>query len=361
MDLLEYFYENPPINDQFTVRKTAIPLDDDINLYGARGCGKTALVLDYLQQKEQPPLYIDLEDPSLILNTLDTLPLQSYIDEFNIKELILDHYEEGMIDIFPKVQRLIVVSRTPLRDDRFTHTQLFPLDYEEFLAFEHASSATIAFNHFLKSGTLPAMAKHTRSTTLFMKQFFQQQFSPNEQALILILARFNTQPMTIHQIYHFTKEHFKISKDFVYDTIKRFQEEGLLYFVDNVIRRSGKKIVMYDFAFVKYLTVHQPFGAQFESMVALTLLKHGIGFRALGPHGYMTEAKELIIPAAFESEESIWVKSQNKFSLYKKHGIQKITIVSVTNSYQFDIEKLHFEALPFYEWSVINDESSEVS
>ena len=356
MDLLEHYHEHPPHNDHFILRKTALPPQGDLNLYGARGCGKTALALDYLQQRDSHTLYIDLEDPNLILTTLDTLPLQTFIEEYDIHELILDHYEEGMLDAFPTVNRLIVLSRTPLEEARFTPVQLYPLDYEEFLAFEHGSQATVAFNHFLKAGTLPAMARHTRNTTLAMKQFFQQQFSPNEQALILILSRYNTQPMTTHQIYAFTKEHFRISKDFVYSAIKRFTREGLLYFIDNAVKRSGKKMIMYDFAFVKYLTAHQPFGQQFDSMIALTLIKHGIDFKTLGVHGYVTAENELIIPAPFESEETFWVKSQNKFSLYKKAGIARITVVTVANNYRFEIEKIGFEAMPFHEWSIGHDE-----
>lgn len=358
MDLLEHYHDQPPINEDFTFRKVQLPEEGNVNLYGARGCGKTALILDYIATQDEKTLYIDLEDPNLILNTLETLPLQSYIEEENIQELILDHYEEGMLDDFPQVKRLIVISRIPVTEIPLIPLQLFPLDYEEFLAFEHAGSSSIAFNHFLKAGTLPKMARYTKNSTLQMKQFFQQQFSPNEQSLILILARYSTQPMTTHQIYSFTKEHFRISKDFVYAAVKHFQEEGLLYFIENAIKRSGKKMILYDFAFVKYLTAQQPFGTQFDSMIALTMIKHQIPFKTLGIHGYVTEAHELIIPAPFDSEENFWVKSQNKFSLYKKHGIQKVSIVTVANSYSFSIEKLHFEALPFDEWSISHNEEA---
>lgn len=356
MDLLEHYHEHPPLNDQFMLRKVQLCTDINVNLYGARGTGKTALVLDYLRERDTHTLYIDLEEPNLILNTLDTLPLQDYIDEFKIKELILDHYEEGMMDELPTVTRTVIVSRIPIKESHFVHQQLFTLDYEEFFSFIHASSASQAFNHFFKAGTLPAMAKHSNNTTLAMKQFFQQQFSPNEQSLILILARHNTQPMTTHQIYSFTKEYFRISKDFVYRAIKHFQEEGLLYFIDNAIKRSGKKMIMYDFAFVKYLTTQQPFGTQFDSMIALTLIKHQVSIRTLGNHGYLTKDYELIVTSPFENEESFWVKCQNKFSLYKKHGVQKVTIVTVANSYNFRIEALQFEALPFDEWSISHNE-----
>jgi len=356
MDLLEHYHEQPPINEHFIFRKTEISTEGDLNLYGARGCGKTALVLDYLEERGEETLYIDLEDPNLILNTLETLPLQEYIEEKKIKELILDHYEEGMLDDFPEIPRLIVISRIPVTEITLTPLQLFPLDYEEFLAFEHAGSSSIAFNHFLKAGTLPKMARHTKNSILPMKQFFQQQFNANEQSLILILARYNTQPMTTHQIYAFTKEHFRISKDFVYTAIKRFQKEGLLYFIDNAIKRSGKKMILYDFAFVKYLTASQPFGMQFDSMIALTMIKHNIGIQTLGIHGYVTKEMELIIPAPFDSEDNFWVKSQKKFTLYKKQGIKKVTVITVANNYSFSIEKLHFEALPFDEWSISHEE-----
>jgi hypothetical protein len=91
-------------------------------------------------------------------------------------------------------------------------------------------------------------------------------------------------------------------------------------------------------------------------MIALALMKHHIKVETLGIHGYITQQNELIIPSPFESEESLWVKSQNKFSLYQKHKIQKVTIITVTNNYTYTIGKLHFEALPFNEWSVISEE-----
>jgi hypothetical protein len=115
-------------------------------------------------------------------------------------------------------------------------------------------------------------------------------------------------------------------------------------------------MLLFDFAFAKYLTIGQPFIMQFDTMIALALIKHHIDVQTLGIHGYITKENELIIPAPFESEESLWVKSQSKFSIYKKYGIKKVTIVTVANAYEYDIEKLHFEALPFDEWSVINDE-----
>jgi len=357
MNLLEYYQNQHPLSDNYVTRKCQLPSKGDINLYGVRGAGKTSMVLDLLSgEDDETSLYIDMEDPNLIFNPLSALTLQQFIDRTGITLLILDHYEEEVLPSFPSVERLIVLSRIKLADETLTPVELFPLDYEEFLAFETGSAQGRGFNHFLRSGTLPGLARTQKTYTQAMKTFFQSSFDTNEQKLLLILAQHHTKHLTIHQIYTFAKEKFKVSKDWLYKTMNLFTQEKLVFFIDDRYQKSGKKMLLFDFAFAKYLTVGQPFIMQFDTMIALALMKHHIDVQTLGIHGYVTKENELIIPAPFESEESLWVKSQNKFSLYKKYGIKKVTIVTVANSYEYDIEKLHFEALPFNEWSILNDE-----
>jgi len=357
MELLEYYQNQQHSSDHYVTRKCQLPIHSDINLYGVRGSGKTAIILDLLSQEaSETTLYIDFQDPNLIFTTLTTLALQQYIDRNGITLLILDHYEVTFLSSFPNVERLIVVSRIALQNKMLTPIELFPLDYEEFLAFESSFVQNRGFNHFLRSGTLPLLATSQKTAIHSMKLFLQSSFDSNEQKLLLILAQQHTKHLTTHQIYTFAKEKFKVSKDWLYKTMKLFVEEKLVLFINDRYQKSGKKMLLFDFAFAKYLTTGQPFIMQFDTMIALALMKHDIEVETLGIHGYVTQNNELIIPAPFESEESLWVKSQNKFSLYKKYGIKKVTIVTVANHYEYDIEKLHFEALPFDEWSVINNE-----
>ncbi|MEY3090714.1 MAG: hypothetical protein RL113_1030 [Pseudomonadota bacterium] len=356
MQLLEYFQNQRHPSTQFVPRKCELPPTRDINLYGVRGAGKTTIILDYIEENEaKKTLYIDLDDPNLIFNSLPLLSLQRYIDQQGITLLVLDHYHPRYFETFPTVERLIIISRTPLQEDRFEKVELFPLDYEEFLAFE-TTQANKGFNHFLRTGTLPAVARSLKPHAEVLKLFFQSAFTESEQKLLLVLAQHHTKHLTTHQLYTFAKEKFKVSKDWLYKTIKTFEEEKLLFFIEDRYQKSGKKMLLFDFAFAKYLTIGEPFGIQFDTMIALAFLKHRIPFQTLGIHGYVTQQNELVIPAPFESEDSLWVKSQNKFSIYKQYGIQKVTIVTVANSYEYVIEKLHFEAIPFNEWSVINDE-----
>ena len=359
MELIEYLHNQHYTTENYVVRKTQLPSEGDINLYGVRGAGKSTLVLDLLSSEEEVKiLYIDLEDPNLTFSPLSLTQLQRYITQEQISLLILDHYPAGYLPAFPQVARKIIVSRIPLHDTTLTPLELFPLDYEEFLAFESSIFSTTTFNHFLRRGTLPAMAKIQKSTTITMKQFLQSHFDPKEQQLLILLAQHHTKHLTVNQIYSYAKEKFKLSKDWLYRTIKAFTQEGVLLFIDDHYQKSGKKMLLFDFAFAKYLTLGQPFITQFDTMVALTLLKHGIPFKTLGIHGYLTHTHTLIIPAPFESEESLWVKSQNKFSLYKRYGISHITIITVANSYEYTIEKIGFEALPFYEWTIVEDDNS---
>jgi len=359
MNLLDYYQNQCPINDKFVTRKYQIPEDGDINLFGVRGSGKSSIVFDFLEFKEDVNiLYIDMDEPNLIFNELTINILQTYIDENKIEILVLDHYEKDDLPSFPNVQKLIVVSRICLECSKLTSIEVFPLDYEEFLAHELGNTQNRGFNNFLRLGTLPALARSQKTSSLRMKQFFSSSFDKNEQKLLLVLAQHHTRHLTTHQIYTYAKDKFKVSKDWLYKTIKLFSEEKIIHFIEDKYHKSGKKMLFFDFAFAKYLTSGQPFIIQFDAMIALAFLKHNISVQTLGIHGYITRDNELIIPAPFESEESLWVKSQNKFATYKKYDIKKVTIVTVANSYEYSIEKLNFEALPFDEWSVINNEDT---
>ena len=356
MELLDYFQNRPPENTNYIQRKLQFPASNRIHLYGVRGAGKSALVADYLSELyPETLLYIDFEDPNLTFGSISSSVLQEYIDTHQIETLVLDHYETGFLEVLPHVEQMIVISRSPLPLEGFSAIELFPLDYEEFLAFEKASSQTASFNRFLKVGTLPLMAASYKTGTPELKNFLYSKFEKQDIHLLIVLASYQTRHLSTHQIYTAAKERFKVSKDWLYRKIKQFRDEGILYFIDDVYQKGGKKLILFDFAVAKYLSMGQPFINQFDTMIALALLKHHRSFKTLGIHGYLTSRGELIIPAPFESEESVWKKSHGKFSLYKKYGVKRVTVVTVANAYNYRIEQIAFEALPFYEWSILNE------
>ena len=357
MHLLEYFQELRPQNHTFYPRKLQLPEDCPFVLEGARGVGKTTLILAYLQElPEEVWLYIDCQDPIFALEDIDSDTLESFIREEEIETVVLDHYYEGFLEHLPDCFQLILVSREPQTASSLPRLTLYPLDYEEFLSFDRGTSPESSFNHFLRAGTLPVVSPiHPQAFPLMMRHFFYASFDEDESRLMLILARYQGRRVTTHQLYTYAKESFRISKDWIYRTIKRFTQEGLILFVEDTEGKGARKMILYDFALSKYLSKSQPFPITFDAMVVLALFKHDIPFKALGIHGYLIHSNQLVIPSAFENEESFWQKAYNKIHLYQKHHITHITIVTVSNQYSFRLNDILFEAMPFYEWSILNE------
>jgi len=356
MEIIEYFFDLSPKNNYFKKRKLLLPENDSFLLFGSRGTGKTALLLSYLNALEISTwLYIDCQDPIFALEDIDTAMLNSFIKDKNIQTVALDHYYDGFLEELPISKQLIVVSREQALIDMDNKLGLYPLDYEEFLSFD--KSHTSNFNHFFKAGTLPMTAMlNLHSLPQRFRDFFYSSFDEDESRLMLILAKHQGQRVTTHQIYTYAKEYFRISKDWVYKTIKKFAREELIVFIDDSLNKGARKMFLYDFALSKYLSKSQAFPVTFDAMVVLALYKHHIRFEALGIHGYLIHKHELIVPSAFENEDIFWRKSYEKTALYKKYNITKVTVVSVSSSYTFKIGNINFEALPFYEWSIINEE-----
>ena len=358
MDLLDYFYELRPRNDLYHPRKLQLPEQGSFRLYGARGTGKTARILEWL--RNLPPeswLYLDAQDPIFATEDTDASTLERYLVQEGIETLVIDHWYEGFLDRLPQARRLVLVSRIASAKIKLPAYELFPLDYEEFLGLDRSHSPSATFNRYLRAGTLPSVARSpVGSAPLKLRELFYEKFDEQESRLLLILAKFQGRRVTTHQIYTHAREYFRISKDWTYATIKRWIEERVIFLLDDLRRGSGKKLIVYDFVLTRYLHKLQPFTVTFDSMVALALIKHGLPFKSVGNLGYLLEKeRRLVVPAPFEGEEQFWRKAQSRYGAFRAGGAEKIVVVTVSNLFEFDIGDLHFEALPFYEWSILND------
>jgi len=350
MSILDNFFTNPPKIDNFYSRKLQIPDSGSFAINGSRGSGKSALVIDYINSLNHPYLYIDCQDPAFILEDIDTLEIEEFIKEEGIKTLVLDHYFEGFLETMPKVEQLIVVSRKSI-DTNLNKFTLYPLDFEEFMNFKATNSVTAAFNLYTKFGSLPRIAKSSNAM-LKSREIFFEKFDAQEGKVLLILALFQGKVASSHQIYTRAKEYFKISKDWLYKTIKSFENEKLIFQIPTLQKSFGKKIVLYDFLFSKYLNKHQQFITTFDSIVLLALIKHNIEVKAnIAPLGYLSK-DEFIQIAPFEDETTIWQKIQNNFGFYTQIDTKNVTIVTVNSYYSFKIKDIEFNAIPFYEWVV---------
>jgi len=358
MQLLEYFYDRNNDITTYHQRKFNIPDTDKLLIYGSPASGKTSLVLDHIMSFDSElVLYIDFKDPKFNFRDIMEEDIEGFIEANGIEILILDHYQHNYFEILPNVKKLIIIASIYYNyEKKFQYLNLPLLDYEEFFAFQKRGTERQIFNLFLKQGTLPQLALSTAPKEQMFLNFIESHFNESEQKLLTILATFNGATVTTFQIYSYAKERYKISKDLIYRQIKEFEERGVISFIFDEQQIKKKKLLFFDFALAKYLTLSQSFPRQFQTMIALSLHKHNILFKTFGVLGYITQNSHLIISSPFESEDSFWKRAHGKFSHYKKAGIKKVYIITVTNSYEFKIENIEFEALPFYEWIVINDE-----
>ncbi|HHD74837.1 MAG TPA: hypothetical protein ENL00_03340, partial [Nitratifractor sp.] len=221
LHILDNFFSNSPKIDNIQPRKLQLPADKSFHIYGARGVGKTALIVDYADKYVKGEyLYIDCQDPTFILNDIDAQDLNEYIEEESIQTLILDHYFEGFLDSLPNVAQLIILSREQLPLSLESYS-LYPLDFEEFLNFHSNFSLTNSFDLYTKLGSLPQVAI-SQSATISAREHFFERFDAQEGKVLLILSLFHGKVTTTHQIYQRASEYFKISKDWLYRAIKEF-------------------------------------------------------------------------------------------------------------------------------------------
>lgn len=357
MILIENINSARPKVENFIPRKYEISNNTLINIHGARGVGKSAIAIDYIEQHyKDNSLYIDFDAPALFFNSLSIFDLQIFINDNNIRILVLDHWSDEKNIELPKVNQTLIISRKLIHNDGFAYLHIMPLDYEEFLASEHHISQTNGFTHFLKSGTIPLMAQSQKTHLLTIKQFANGKFTLQELKLLSILSSHNTEHLSINQIFTFAKEHMKISKDWLYKTIKDYKDEGILYFIDDDSLKGGRKMVIFDYALSKYLSGVNNFSVQFDALVGLMLLFQKFSISTLGKDGYIIDNNILIVSAPFGSEDAMWAKSHKKFSQYKKKGIKKVVMITVSSQYEYQIENIKFEGLPFYEWSMSDND-----
>ena len=348
MEIFEQFFNLNTKIDNYLPRNLILPTDISFQLIGARATGKSALIFDYLSKKPKNSyLYIDCQDPAFILDELKEDELEAFIKEESIKTLVLDHYFDGFLEELPKVKQLIIVSRQ-ISEFELPVYKLYPLDFIEFCKNRVSSSS---FNNFTKRGSLPSVAISSEHFVK-LKEIFFEKFDEGDGKVLLILSLFNTKITTTNQIYKRAKEYFKISKDWLYQTLQKFEDEGVLYRLKKLESGFGDKIILYDFAFSKYLNKYQPFINTFDATVALALIKQNIDIIALtSPLGYLQlDTNKLTLIAPFESSESFWLKAQKNFSTYRQLTEKEIQIVTISNSYDFKIKDLTFKAMPFFEW-----------
>jgi len=354
MQTLQILYETHHKNTLFFDRKVSIT-DKKTILYGPRKSGKTHLIIDHLSHyaKEQV-LYIDFSDvrinPSLVA---EHLPF--FLKQHPIVLLVLEHFDFSFS--VPHVSEIIVT--TPYVSNTlegFSKVSLYPLDFEEFIAFDKKhSNIEHLFNLYANYGTFPHIVQgieqdHHRH----MQAFLHLTLEPTALSIFTRFCELQSSKISLFQIYTYLKTFTKISKDKLYAITHDLINQQLLFLVEKFQQpNAAKKVYQIDFALKNALTFKKDFLKRFENMVFLELMKRGKNvYYEEGIDFYIPDDALAIICVGFVPQEVIERKIQKLLpSLWALH-VKRIEVVTLSSESALAIEGMSFSISPFWEWAL---------
>ncbi|WP_373073706.1 ATP-binding protein [Sulfurimonas sp.] len=351
-NLLEEFYKTDLIVNKFQFRKLFLEEDISYQINGISQVGKTKLVKNYLLTlKKNTYLYIDCSDVRIELDEFNKY-ISSFCIENKIDILVYDNYiEEFKI---PNVSQLIITSEVPIDNEYLTSVTLYPLDYEEFLAYEHKYDST-ALNHFFQLGAYPAMHKiNSDERNIYIQKTLSYTLDAQEFEILKICARMNSLKLSPFSIYERLKQIQKVSKDKLYrsfDSLVAKNYIHLLYKYNH--KKATKKVYLCDISLKSALVSQKHFGRLFENMLFLELLKHkhemfyddGIDF-------YLPNDSEIILSMPFADERSLFKKVESLEAFIVTNGITQVTAITMNNEAIISHPFSRIEMIPFDIWAL---------
>ena len=236
--LLEELYKTEIHLDKFHDRK--IYLDNNsYQINGISQSGKSKLIKNYLLSlKKSSYLYIDCSDVRI-----DIYELNKNLSEFcilnKIDTLVLDNYIERIK--FVNVSQLIIASQIHYEIDFLTTLKLYPLDYEEFLAYEHKYDSS-ALNHFFQLGGFPSMHKvNSDERYIYIQKSLQYTLNDIEFDIIKFCAKLMAQKISPFSIYERLKATRKVSKDKLYKSYESLVSKNYIHQLEKIEHPKATK------------------------------------------------------------------------------------------------------------------------
>ncbi len=355
MQTLETLYETTFKNNTFFDRKINIQNKKTI-LYGPRKSGKSHLLIDHLRHYEKGTyLYIDFLDSRIDTALVgENLPL--FIKKHSIKLLIIEHFDFSFE--LPNVEEIVIATNLTCKELRgFTKLTLYPLDFEEFIAFDKKhSNIEHLFNLFANNGTFPQIIQYQESDSYkAVQEMLHIILLDNSYFLIYKkLCELQGTKISLFQVYNALKATMKISKDKLYAITNELINEKLLFLVEKYAQsNASKKVFLIDFTFKNALSFKKDFIRQFENMVFLELVKrHEKIFYEEGIDFYIPEESLAVLCVGFATKEMIEKKLQKLLPTFWALHVKRIEVVTLSSESAQDIEGLSFLILPFWEWSL---------
>lgn len=349
--LLEEFYKTEIHLEKYHFRKLFLD-EKSYQITGISQSGKTKIIKHYLLGlKKSSYIYIDCNDVRIDVTQLNA-SLLSFCNKNKIDVLVLDNYTPQIK--FVNVSQLIIASEIDYDIEYLEKLQLYPLDYEEFLAYEHKYDST-ALNHFFQLGGLPVMHKiYADERNLFLQKVLKSTLDDVEFNIMMLCAKMMSQKLSAYTIYERLKLTRKISKDKLYKSFDNLQRKNYIHLLEKLNHsKATKKVYLCDTSFKSSLSVEKNFGRLFENMIFLELLKSGTEcYYEDGIDFYLPQSDEIILCKPFADERRLFQKLESIEAFLFTHSIKKITAVSMNKEGSLSHPLASVAIIPFDIWAL---------
>lgn len=349
--LLEEFYKTDLYVEKFVDRKVGIG-SASYQIVGIAKSGKTKLVKQYLLGlKKSKYLYVNCNDVRIELPAFNS-SLAAFCIQNKIETVVLDNYKESIA--LPNVPQLIITSQKQYKNDFLELLLLYPLDYEEFLAYEHKYDSS-ALNHFFQLGGFPFMHKiASDEKNNFIQEFLQMNLDEIEFDILRLCAKMISQKLSAFTIYERLKQSRKISKDKLYKSFASLEDKRYIHLLGKYNHQKAiSKIYLCDTSLKAALSVEKNFARLFENMVYLELVKSGVEcYYDEGVDFYLPASNEIILCKPFVEERQLFKLIESLEAFIFTHSIGKITAVTMNTEGSISHPFSKVEMLPFDIWAL---------
>jgi len=349
--LLEELYKTDLQLEKYHQRKVYID-EDSYQIIGISQSGKTKLIKNYLLGlKKNSYLYVNCSDIRINIEEFNRL-LPSFCNKNKITTVAYDNYKPAFL--FPNVSQILVSSELHYDLPYLETLQLYPLDYEEFLAYEHKYDSS-ALNHFFQLGGFPHMHKvGLDERVIYLQNMLRTHLDSTEFDILLLCAKFMSQKLSAFTIYERLKQTRKISKDKLYKSFELLCKKNYIHQLPKFNHaRATKKIYLCDTSLKSALSIEKNFGRLFENMIFLELLKSStecyydddIDF-------YLPHKDEIILCKPFADERRLFKKLESIEAFIFSYGIQKITVITMNKEGSMAHPLSQVAIIPFDIWAL---------
>jgi predicted AAA+ superfamily ATPase len=249
---------------------------------------------------------------------------------------------------------LIVTNESSCGLDFLEHIELYPLGYEEFLAYEYKYDSS-ALNHFFQLGGFPSM--HTVAAdekNIYIQQILQYTLSEMEFDILCLCAKFMSQKLSAFTIYERLKLSRKISKDKLYKSFEELSHKKYIHQLEKFNHAKAiRKIYLCDTSLKGALSREKNFGRLFENMIYLELLKSNVEcYYEDDIDFYLPNLNEIILAKPFADERQLFKKLESIEAFIFTHSIRKVTVVTMNKEGRVSHPLSKVEMIPFDIWAL---------